>query len=187
MHRLQHIGTSARRWLYPFILLLAAGVAYADPRLREGFSEDDGTGSAYTIADAGTQSRLGLERLTPSEIESRDFGKAGTGTSGAAGIRMLVLAGDPKQPGLYAILLTAPAGTRIEAHSHPDDRVATVISGTWYFGYGDRYDETALKELPAGSFYSEPANQPHFARTGDTPVVVYISGSGPSGTQFTGK
>jgi quercetin dioxygenase-like cupin family protein len=31
---------------------------------------------------------------------------------------------------MYTIQLTIPAGTRIEAHGHPDDRIATVISGT---------------------------------------------------------
>jgi hypothetical protein len=47
--------------------------------------------------------------------------------------------------------LTAPANTTIQAHSHPDDRVAIVISGTWYIGYGSQFDEKKLKALPAGS------------------------------------
>ena len=80
-----------------------------------------------------------------------------------------------------------PAHTRIEAHDHPDDRVATVISGTWYFGYGDRFDEKALKALPPGSFYTEPPRAPHFARTGDTPVVVQISGVRADGHDVRGK
>lgn len=87
---------------------------------------------------------------------------------------------------MYTIQLTIPAGTRIEAHGHPDDRSATVISGTWYFGYGDRFAPDALKALPPGSFYTEPPSQPHFARTGDTPVVLQITGMGPTGTQYSG-
>jgi hypothetical protein len=35
-----------------------------------------------------------------------------------------------------------PAHTRIAAHSHRDDRVATVISGTWDIGYGDKFGES---------------------------------------------
>jgi quercetin dioxygenase-like cupin family protein len=96
-----------------------------------------------------------------------------------------VLSGDPTRPGAYTIRLEIPANTRIEAHEHPDDRVATVVSGTWYIGYGTRFDEKELKALPAGSFYTEPPRQPHFARTGDAPVVVHISGFGPSGTLYS--
>jgi uncharacterized RmlC-like cupin family protein len=58
---------------------------------------------------------------------------------------------------------SAPAHTRIAAHSHRDDRIATVISGTWHIGYGDRFDEAKLKALPPGSFYTEPPSQNHFA------------------------
>jgi quercetin dioxygenase-like cupin family protein len=106
------------------------------------------------------------------------------GTSGAAGIITRVLKGDPSLPGLYTIQLTVPAHTRIEAHEHPDDRVATVISGTWQFGIGDRFDEKVLKALPPGTFYEEPPRERHFARTGDTPVVIQITGIGPSGTTY---
>jgi uncharacterized RmlC-like cupin family protein len=88
------------------------------------------------------------------------------------------------KPGVYTILLKVPANTRIEAHDHPDDRIANVMSGTWFFGYGDRFDARALKALPPGSFYTEPPDQPHFARTGDKPVVILITGFGPTGTRY---
>lgn len=124
-------------------------------------------------------------RLTPAEVEA--FGKSDltAGTSGVSGIETTVLKGDPTKAGLYTILLKVPANTSIESHTHPDDRVATVISGTWHFGYGDRFDERKLKALPPGSFYTEPPGEPHFARTGETPVVVQITGFGPTGTRYT--
>jgi len=40
------------------------------------------------------------------------------------------------------------------------------LPAEWYFAYGARYDEKALKALPPESFYTGPSNQPHFARTG---------------------
>jgi len=123
-------------------------------------------------------------RLTAAEITGIPSVGAGTGTSGVSGIQTRVVRGDPKRPGAYTIQLTVPANTRIEAHDHPDDRSVTVISGTWFFGYGTRFDEKELKELPPGSFYTEPPNMPHFARTGDRPVVIQISGVGPSGTRY---
>lgn len=73
---------------------------------------------------------------------------------------------------------------RIEAHDHPDDRVATVLSGTWHFGYGDTFDAAQLKALPPGSFYTEPPAVFHFARAGDSAVVLQISGMGPTGTTY---
>lgn len=127
----------------------------------------------------------GEVRLLPSEF---DFGRAtagGTGTSGVAGIRTVVLRGDPNKPGLYTIMLKVPPRTRILAHDHPDDRVATVVSGIWQFGYGSQFDEQKLKALTPGSFYTEPAGSAHFAQTGEASVVLHITGVGPSGMQFT--
>jgi hypothetical protein len=82
-----------------------------------------------------------LRRLDPAAIKGLAASGATAGTSGVSGIRTRVLKGDPTKPGLYAIQLEVPAHTRIEAHVHPDDRVATVVSGTWYFGYGPSFGE----------------------------------------------
>lgn len=124
-------------------------------------------------------------RLDPTELSA--FGKSAQeqrGTSGVTGIETGVLKGNPSTAAVYSIVLRVPANTRIEAHTHPDDRVATVLSGTWQFGYGERFDEANLKSLPPGSFYSEPPDTPHFARTTDTPAVLLITGYGPTGTRY---
>ena len=137
------------------------------------------------VLQIGIAQQTGPEqRLTPSEIASLKPSGAGAGTSGVNGIQTRVLKGDPEKPGVYTISLTIPANTKIEAHSHPDDRVATVISGTWYIGYGSRFDEQKLKALTPGSFYTEPPNVAHFARTGNEPVAVQITGVGPTGTKY---
>ena len=62
--------------------------------------------------------------------------------------------------------------------------MAVVVSGAWQFGYGDRFDEHVLKSLPAGSVYSVPGGLNHFARTGTEPVLVEISGYGPTDTRY---
>jgi hypothetical protein len=59
----------------------------------------------------------------------------------------------------------------------------TIISGTYATGYGDKFDEDKLKVLPAGSFYTEPANLPHFIEIKED-VVLQVSGKGPSGRQY---
>ena len=91
--------------------------------------------------------------------------------------------GDPDRAGLYTIMLRIPAHTRIAAHVHQDDRVATVVSGTWYIGYGDAFNSAAVK-APVGSFYTEPSDRSHFAETRDTDVIVQITGVGPSSTRY---
>src|SRR5277367_4055771 len=106
------------------------------------------------------------------------------GSSKLAGVHTEVLFGDPSKPGFYSILLFVPAHTTIQAHSHRDDRMASVISGNWQFGYGTHFDEAELKSLPPGSVYSEPAGTNHFARTTDQPVVVHICGFGPTDTRY---
>jgi uncharacterized RmlC-like cupin family protein len=109
----------------------------------------------------------GRSMVRPGEVPWPSAIAGGTGTSGAAGIETVVLKGDPAKAGLYTLVLRVPANIRIQAHSHRDDRVATVIKGTWYFAYGTRFDEAALKPLEPGSFYTEPPSQPHFAMTKD--------------------
>ncbi len=137
-----------------------------------------------TTAHAEQSANTGETRLAPDEFDFAAAQKGGTGTSGVGGIRTLVLKGNPNGTGLYTILLSVPAHTKIAAHNHPDDRVATVISGVWRIGYGNTFDESRLKALPPGSFYTEPAGEMHFAETQDTPVVVQITGYGPSGTVY---
>lgn len=126
-------------------------------------------------------------RLTPAELKTAASINGGTGTSGKEGIETIVIKGNPDEPGLYTIVLRIPPHTTIAAHDHPDDRVAAVLSGTWFFGYGANRDNTALKALPAGSIYTEPPLRPHFAETRDEPVVLQITGVGPSGTAYADR
>jgi hypothetical protein len=123
-------------------------------------------------------------RMLPSEMQgSADDGNQ-VGSSGLAGVHTKVLFGDPSKPGFYSILLFVPAHTTIQAHSHRDDRMATVVTGAWYFGYGDHFEARSLKKLPPGSVYSEPGAQNHFARTDMDAVIVQISGYGPTDTRY---
>ena len=157
--RLEKAMQSWRRMAPAVILVLAAPVAFA---------AQDGPGL----------------RRAPGEIDARVQAPAGAGTSGVAGIRTVVLTGNPAALGLYTLRLTAPPNTRIEAHSHRDTRSAVVVSGTWYFGYGQSFDAAALKMLPPGSFYTEPGGEAHFAETQGEPVTLFITGYGPTDTVY---
>jgi uncharacterized RmlC-like cupin family protein len=122
-------------------------------------------------------------RLTPTDVDAMPTHEAGSGTSGVAGIRTTVVAGDPSIAGPYTIRLSIPPNTRIQAHTHRDNRSAIVVSGVWYFGYGSEAKDAEMA-LPAGSFYTEPSGVAHFAETRAEPVLVYITGDGPSDTQY---
>ena len=136
------------------------------------------------VTTTGAQAKLnGPVTLKLDEIPWPSAVAGGTGTSGVSGIETVVLKGDPTRPGLYVLALRAAPNMTIQAHSHKDDRVATVLKGTWYFGYGNKFDEKGLKALPAGSMYTEPSNTPHFARTREQ-VVIEIVGYGPSSTSY---
>jgi len=117
-------------------------------------------------------------RITPAEVRFPSLGNPGVGRSGVEGIQTVALNGDPNKAGPYTIMLRIPAHTRIAAHFHRGDRIATVVSGNWSLGYGSG----PLIVLPAGSFYTEPGGDAHFAATGDEPAVVQITGYGPSST-----
>jgi hypothetical protein len=123
-------------------------------------------------------------RVAPSDVKWPAPAGGSVGTSGTAGTQTVILKGDPTKPGLYTMLLRVGPNTKIEAHAHPDDRVATVISGTWYFGYGKQFNESALKMLPPGSVYTEPPSTNHFAMTRGEGVTIQITGTGPSGTTY---
>jgi hypothetical protein len=108
------------------------------------------------------------------------------GTQGGlamAGMEQANLVGDPSKPGPYTLRLKFPAGYKLAPHAHPDYREVTILSGTWYTGYGEKFDAAALKALPVGSFYTEPASVPHFVEVRE-PVLIQVSGTGPSGRVF---
>jgi uncharacterized RmlC-like cupin family protein len=142
-------------------------------------------GLFFVAAMASSAQSLPQMRMTPAEVRASDaLGNNQVGSSGAAGVHTKVLFGNPEKAGFYSILLFVPPRTTIQAHSHRDDRVATVVSGEWHFGYGDHFNAPALKTLPPGSVYSEPGSVDHFAQTGADPVVIQISGYGPTDTHY---
>ena len=58
------------------------------------------------------------------------------------------LIGASNTPGAYVERVRFPANAISQAHSHPEERTYTILSGTWYVGYGDTYDPARLKAWP---------------------------------------
>ena len=132
-------------------------------------------GGTLALAQTGTG---GAVAITPTEMTWTSQGGLA-----APGMEQFNLVGDPSKPGPYTLRLKFPKGYRIAPHTHPDAREVTILSGTFATGYGDKFDESKLKVLPAGSFYTEPANLPHYIEIKED-VVLQVSGTGPSARRF---
>jgi len=115
--------------------------------------------------------------LTPEQMKWEDNPRVP-----GLGVARIISSG--KKTGPYVYRVSFPKGRVVQAHSHPDDRTYTVVSGTWYIGWGETYDESKLMALPAGSFYTEPAGVPHFVATPDGETVVQITGTGPTKADY---
>lgn len=100
------------------------------------------------------------------------------------GPQIAVLAGDPGKPGPFTVRLRFPDGYRLPPHTHPIDERVTVIRGTLVVGTGERWNESAVTSLPAGSFRLTPAGVPHYLRTmGET--VIQVDGIGPNSIVYS--
>src|SRR3954454_4326762 len=139
---------------------------------------------APTAASAqNTGSKLPDYAKTPTELSAVQP-TGGAGGSGNPKGQVGTILGDASKPGVYAQLLKVGAEAQIPAHHHAGDRVGTVLQGTWHFGYGAQFDKAKLKTLPVGSVYTEPSHGAHFAMTGNEPVIVLITGNGPTDTVY---
>lgn len=100
------------------------------------------------------------------------------------GLQTAAVLGDSRCPEPYVERIKMPAGLRLEPHSHSNEgRMVTVLSGTLYFAFGDKFDETKLKALPVGTFFTEPKDMPHYALTKGE-VILQLSAIGPAGTKY---
>ena len=89
-----------------------------------------------------------------------------------------IIEGDPTKEGMpFVIRIRSTPGTQLPPHWHPIDENITVLSGVFCVGMGDRFDEHACRDMPAGSYIVMPKGMHHFAiAKGD---VVQAHGVGP--------
>ena len=102
-------------------------------------------------------------------------------------VKLAILVGNPIKNEPFIIRVKVPNGEKIMPHTHPEDRIYTVISGVFYIGIGKEFDETKLKAYPPGSVIVLPGNTPHFhlAKSGEYITQVYAIG--PLGLEYLDK
>ena len=95
-----------------------------------------------------------------------------------AGAKVAILDGNPKEAGPFTMRISLPDGYRIPPHSHPAVERVTVIKGNFQLGMGDKFDESALKSMPAGAFAAMQPGTRHFVRAKGA-TVVQVNAVGP--------
>jgi len=95
------------------------------------------------------------------------------------GAAQAVLYGDPSKPGLYVILIKWHPHHMSRPHFHPNDRIATVLSGTWWVGTGSKYQPDSTVAVRAGSVVKHFAKQVHYDGAKDEETMIEIVGMGP--------
>jgi quercetin dioxygenase-like cupin family protein len=98
--------------------------------------------------------------------------------------RLAVIVGRPDEPGPYVIRVKVPSGVTLMPHTHPEDRVYTVVSGVFYIGLGVEFDEARLEAYPPGAVVVLPGGTPHFHRARSGEYVTQVSAIGPLGLEY---
>ena len=119
----------------------------------------------------------GVEVFLPPEMGWEDNPDV-AGVQNAAGV------GDPIKKQLYTSFGRIEEGVRFPAHTHPDARITTVLSGTMYYGVGERSDRAEFEPYPAGAVIYTPPGTPHVMWAKNGEVVVQESGYGPTDIEF---
>jgi quercetin dioxygenase-like cupin family protein len=102
----------------------------------------------------------------------------------AEGAKFAVLLGDLGKPGRYVARLRVPSGHRVLTHSHPEERVYTVLKGTFFLGFGHEFSAELLEEYPEGSVVIVRANRKHFQEAKSGEYLVQIEGDGPTSVVY---
>jgi quercetin dioxygenase-like cupin family protein len=129
-------------------------------------------------AGAHQPGQSAFEAILPEEIDWKPF------PAFPPSARLAVVVGQPLQKGPYTIRVKVPRDVKLMPHRHPEDRIYTVISGTFYIGLGDRFDAEKLKAYPPGTVIILPGSTSHFhwAKSGE--YVTQVTAIGPLGMEY---
>lgn len=100
------------------------------------------------------------------------------------GAKIAVIEGDLKAAAPFTFRLKLPPNFKIAVHTHPLFERVTVISGTFYFATGDKFDSAKAKEYKPGDAVMIPPGMPMYAYTQKGEAIVQIHGTGPWGINF---
>lgn len=100
------------------------------------------------------------------------------------GAKIAVIEGDLKAPVPYTFRLKVPADFKIGVHTHPVVERVTIISGTFYFATGDKFEPGKAKEYKPGDAFIVPVGMPMYGYTKKQEAVIQLHGTGPWGLNY---
>lgn len=116
--------------------------------------------------------------LVPSELKWTDAPGIGPG------VKIAMIEGNLKAAGPITFRIQLPPKAKIPPHTHPLIEHVTVISGTFYLGIGEKFDESQARAYPPGSVTIMPQGMPMFAFAKDKGTTIQVHGIGPWGITY---
>jgi quercetin dioxygenase-like cupin family protein len=120
----------------------------------------------------------GLISVVSSQLKWADAPSVGPGA------KIAVIEGDLKTSAPFTFRLKLPPNSKIGVHTHPVFERVTVISGTFYFATGDKFDAAKAKAYKSGDAVMIPPGMPMYAYTKNGETTLQIHGTGPWGINF---
>jgi len=139
------------------------------------------TAVALSVAAAGLSAVNAAEQqLNPKAIAIKLPDQIPWKRNSAGTNETAILYGDPEKPGPYVLMFKWLPGNMSQPHWHPNDRMITVLKGTWWVGTGDKFDRDSTVPLPAGSYVTHFAKEIHYDGAKDAEVWLLMAGEGPA-------
>jgi quercetin dioxygenase-like cupin family protein len=139
------------------------------------------TAVALSVAAAGLSTINAAEQqLNPKAIAIKLPDQIPWKRNSAGTNETAVLYGDPDKPGFYVLMFKWLPGNMSRPHTHPNDRMITVLKGTWWVGTGDKFDPDTTVPLPTGSYVTHFAKEIHYDGAKDAEVWLLMAGEGPT-------
>jgi hypothetical protein len=89
-----------------------------------------GTLMALVVCSAAVAQGVPEQRVP---IDQFKWSQPGGGSAMVPGQQTVFVVGDGKSNGLFSLVFKVPANSKIQPHSHPEERSCFVLSGMWYF------------------------------------------------------
>ena len=130
-----------------------------------------------TAARAEDPSRADHIIVLPANLKWED-------SKATPGAKVAVIEGPPNEAVPFTFRVKLPADFKVPAHWHPALEHVTVLSGTYNFGTGDKFDKEKTKALPppVSTVIIQPKTN-HFLWTSEE-TVIQVHGVGPQNLNY---
>ena len=133
--------------------------------------------ASVTWADSQAK-ETGFVSVKASKIKWADAPSVGPGA------KISVLEGNLKAAAPFTMRLMLPPNLKVGVHTHPAVERVTVLSGTFYFAIGDKYEPAKAAAYQRGDGFMVPIGMPMFGYTKNEASIIQIHGVGPWGLHY---